>query len=124
MHNLKELKIWQESMSLTKMVYSITQGFPNHEKFGLTSQINRCAVSVPSNIAEGVGRNSDNELIRFLNISIGSLFELDIQLILSNEFGYLDYDHFQQVESIMGTLKKRIISFRIKLERSRYQKVH
>lgn len=120
MHNLKELKIWQESMSLTKAVYSLTQNFPDHEKFGLMSQINRCAVSVPSNIAEGVGRNSDKELIRFLNISLGSLFELDTQLILANEFGYLDYDHFQQLESSLDVLKKRIISFRIKLEKHKH----
>ena len=123
MHNLKELKIWQESMSLTKMVYSMTKNFPDHEKFGLTSQINRSAISIPSNIAEGVGRNTDNELIRFLNISIGSLFELDTQIILAKEFGYLNYDHFQELEADMDILKKRIIAFRIKLEKSKYQKI-
>lgn len=110
-------------MRIAKTVYSITREFPDHEKYGLASQINRSAVSVPSNIAEGVGRNSGNELIRFLNISIGSLFELDTQLILANEFGYLEYDHFRRIELNIDVLKKQIISFRIKLEKNRFHKV-
>jgi four helix bundle protein len=89
MHNFKELKVWQEAMSLAKDVFVITRNFPSEEKFGLTSQINRCSVSVPSNIAEGAGRQSDKEFNQFLNIALGSSYELETQLLLSNDFNYI-----------------------------------
>ncbi|MDR0801034.1 four helix bundle protein [Fluviicola sp.] len=81
-HNFRELKIWKESMALVKEVYALTSELPAEEKFGLISQINRCAVSVPSNIAEGSGRTSTKEFIHFLNIAISSSYELETQLIL------------------------------------------
>ncbi|MFC6996213.1 four helix bundle protein [Rufibacter roseus] len=81
MHNFKELKIWQEAMTLAKKVFELSASFPANEKYGLTSQINRSAVSVPSNIAEGAGRGSDKEFIQFLNIARGSAFELETQLL-------------------------------------------
>ena len=89
MHNFKELKVWQEAMSLAKDVFVITRNFPSEEKFGLTSQINRCSVSLPSNIAEGAGRQSDKEFNQFLNIALGSSYELETQLLLSNDFNYI-----------------------------------
>ncbi len=81
-HNFRELKIWKESMELVKVIYSVTSQLPMEEKFGLVSQINRCAVSMPSNIAEGSGRTSNKEFLHFLNIAISSSYELESQLIL------------------------------------------
>jgi four helix bundle protein len=81
-HNFRELKIWRESMNLVKHVYALTNELPVNEKFGLISQIQRCAISIPSNIAEGSGRSSEKEFLHFLNISISSSYELETQLIL------------------------------------------
>jgi four helix bundle protein len=89
MHNFKELKIWQESMNLAKDIFSLTKKFPSEEKYGLISQLNRAIVSVPSNIAEGAARDSQKEFNQFLNISLGSCFEIETQLILANEFNYI-----------------------------------
>jgi len=89
MHNFRELKIWQKSISLVTDVYGNTMSFPNSEKFGLTNQIRRSAVSVPSNIAEGCGRNSDKELVHFLGISNGSSFELETQLIIAQNLKFI-----------------------------------
>jgi four helix bundle protein len=83
MHNFKELKVWQLSRTLVKEVYEVTAEFPVTEKYGLTSQLRRCVVSIPANIAEGAGRNTDKDFAHFLNISLGSAFELDTLLILS-----------------------------------------
>lgn len=83
MHNLKELKVWNKAIELATEVYQITADFPKEEKYGLTAQIGRSAVSVPSNIAEGAGRNSNKEFNHFLGISNGSSYELQTQLIIS-----------------------------------------
>ena len=84
-HNFRELKIWKESMNLVKQVYTLSTELPVNEKFGLISQIQRCAISIPSNIAEGSGRSSEKEFLHFLNISISSSYELETQLILLEE---------------------------------------
>jgi four helix bundle protein len=88
-NSYRDLIVWQKAMELTKQVYQMTISFPQDEVYGLTSQIRRCAVSIPSNIAEGRGRNSDKEFIRFLNIALGSLYELQTQLELAQAFQYL-----------------------------------
>ena len=77
--------VWQKSMQLAKNIYRITAKFPENEKYGLTSQLRRCAVSIPSNIAEGRGRGSGKEFIRFLQIALGSLYELQTQVELAVE---------------------------------------
>jgi four helix bundle protein len=81
-HNFRELKIWQNSMEIVKDVHVLTKTLPSDERVGLVSQINRSAVSMPSNIAEGTGRTSEKELHHFLNIAISSSYELETQLIL------------------------------------------
>lgn len=84
-HNFRELKIWQDAISLVKEIYSLTNDLPADERFGLVSQLNRCSISIPSNIAEGSGRTSEKEFIHFLRIAISSSYELETQLILVKE---------------------------------------
>nr|WP_321450441.1 four helix bundle protein [uncultured Carboxylicivirga sp.] len=79
MKNYRNLKIWQKGIQIVKMTYELTSKLPDSEKFNLVSQMNRSAVSIPSNIAEGSGRNSEKDFIRFLHVSMGSCFELDTQ---------------------------------------------
>ena len=116
MHNFKELKVWQEAMSLAKEVFIVTRNFPSEEKYGLISQINRCSVSIASNIAEGAGRGSDKEFNQFLNIALGSCFELETQLLLSNEFNYITKEQTQlltekacKVQRMLNGLKKSVM---------------
>jgi four helix bundle protein len=97
MHNFKELKVWQVSRNLVKEIYEITSEFPATEKYGLVSQLRRCAVSVPTNIAEGAGRNTEKDFAQFLNISLGSAFELEIPLILSYDVNLISQ---QQLENL------------------------
>ena len=86
----KDLKVWQESMSLVILIYKVSEDFPKHEIYGLSSQIRRAAVSIPSNIAEGAGRNGENEFTRFLYIALGSLSEVETQLEISQRLGYIN----------------------------------
>lgn len=90
MHRFKELEIWKKGVSLTTNIYKATASFPKEEMYGLTSQIRRAAVSIPSNIAEGAGRNSDAEFVRFLSISSGSCCELETQLIIAVNLDFLN----------------------------------
>jgi len=85
----RDLLVWQKSMSLVTRIYQITKGFPREELYALTNQMQRCAVSVPSNIAEGHGRKSTKEYLRFLEIATGSLYELQTQLEISRNLDYL-----------------------------------
>jgi four helix bundle protein len=104
--NHKDLDIWKESMALAKDVYVLTKTFPKEELYGLTSQIRRSVVSIPSNIAEGAARNSDKEFIQFLYISLGSLSETETQLILSQDLGFIsNLDFLPKIEII----KKKIL---------------
>ncbi|MEP6648160.1 MAG: four helix bundle protein [Saprospiraceae bacterium] len=97
MHDYKKLKVWQMSMDLVTDVYNVTSSFPKTEIYGLTSQVRRSAVSMPSNIAEGAGRSSDLDFRNFLHYSYGSSCELDTQLIIASRLKYLginEYDDF------------------------------
>ena len=85
----KELKVWQRSYQLCLEIYKITKGFPDEEKYGLTSQLRRAAVSVPSNISEGYGRKTTPEYIQFLYIAYGSICEIETQILLSGDLGYI-----------------------------------
>ena len=87
MHNYKELKVWQKAVQLSTAVYSLCSELPAEEKYGLKSQMQRCSVSIASNIAEGAGRNSNKEFKYFLSIANGSCYELETQLIIVNEIG-------------------------------------
>lgn len=89
----ERLDAWRESMRLVKLVYAATQSFPKEEMFGLTAQMRRCAVSIPSNIAEGSARASRKELAQFLSVAKGSLSELETQMLIAADLGYLDMKH-------------------------------
>jgi len=109
MHNFKELKVWKQGMEIAKNSYLITKAFPAEERYGLTSQMNRSAVSIPSNIAEGCGRKSTKELYHFLNIALGSAFELETQLILSFDFGFIKEERFTKISSDICETQKMIV---------------
>ena len=86
MHQFKELGIWKKSRFFCSEIYSITSTFPNDEKFGITNQLRRASVSIPSNIAEGSSRNSNKDFSRFLEIAIGSAYEIETQLLIALDF--------------------------------------
>ena len=115
MRSYRDLKVWQKSMLLVSDVYLITRTFPKEEVYGLVSQIRRSAVSIPSNIAEGYGRNSTNDYIRFLQIASGALYELQTQLEISMKLGYLLRDGFERVYEQSREIERMLSSLIKKL---------
>lgn len=113
MNNFKELKVWQKSVKFAVFVYSCTRKFPKEEKYGLSSQINRCAVSIASNIAEGCGRNLEKEFSQFLAIANGSSYELETQLIIANSIGILSTDDFEKSTKDINEIQKMIFALNI-----------
>ena len=111
MHNLKELKIWSKAMDLAVDVYKATSNFPNDERFGLISQLRRAAVSIPSNIAEGAGRNSNKEFCNFLGIANGSSYEVQTQLVISNKLSLLNTDLLNGLLGQIEELQKMNYAF-------------
>jgi four helix bundle protein len=98
----KDLKVWQESIDMVTTIYDKTKSFPKEELFSLTSQSRRCAISIPSNIAEGAARESNKEFLRFLFIAQGSVSELDTQLLIANKLSFLgNEDYFQTIEKLI-----------------------
>jgi len=116
MHNYKELKIWKKSIDLAEDVYKHLNSYPNDERYNLTAQLRRCSVSIPSNIAEGAGRNSDKDFMRFLGIALGSAFELQTHLILSNRLKLLSDIDFDELNDSLDELMKMIWGFKKSLE--------
>lgn len=109
----KDLEAWKKSIDLVTKVYSLVNNFPEDEKFGLISQIKRAAVSVPSNIAEGAARFSNKEMLRFLDISLGSLAELETQFIIAERLNFFQntnlYEDINEVAAIISGLKKYLL---------------
>lgn len=101
MHNYKKLNVWSSSISLVKNIYKLTNKFPKEELFILTQQIRRAAISIPSNIAEGAGRNSNAQFKNFLQISLGSCYEAETQLIIAKELEYI-------TEEELGIISKEL----------------
>ena len=97
MSDYKQLKVWEKSHQLTLNVYQVTASFPKEEMYGLTSQIKRAAASIPANIAEGSGRGSNNELIRFLRIATGSAYELEYHIFLAYHLGFIEETNYQNL---------------------------
>jgi four helix bundle protein len=111
MHNFRELRIWQRSMDLAEAIYKITATFPKEERFGLVSQLNRCAVSVPSNISEGAGRATNKQFKHFLEFSMGSCNELQTQFELANRFNYITKDSLDKIIVEALQVYKMILAF-------------
>jgi len=111
MSTFRDLKIWQKSMQLVTRIYDETRTFPAEEKYGIISQIRKSAVSVPSNIAEGYGRHSDGEFTRFLNIAMGSLFEMQTQIQISVNLNYLDKESGIELFAASREIERMLSSF-------------
>lgn len=109
-NSYRDLLVWQRSMSLVTEVYKITQSFPSSELYALTSQIRRSAVSIPSNIAEGYGRNSTADYKRFLQIAVGSLFELQTQIEIAFNLNYVSKDIFDEIFEKAKELDRMLLS--------------
>jgi len=115
MHNFKELIVWQKARLLVKDLYIIVKGFPEDEKYGIISQIKRSSVSIPSNIAEGSGRNTGNDFCRFLDIATGSSYELETLIILSFDLDFLGETEYYNFISQIEEIQKMIYSLRTRI---------
>ena len=118
MHNYKNLHIWQEGINLARKIYEVTSTFPSNEKYGIVSQMTRAAVSIPSNIAEGAGRNSNKDFANFLSIAIGSIFELHTQITICEQIGYIDQETAKQIDQQIYTLQQQITAYKQRIEGS------
>jgi four helix bundle protein len=107
--DFKKLRVWEQAHKLTLDIYKATAAFPNHENYGLTNQIRRAAASIPTNITEGCGRNSQAEFAHFLQIAMGSASEVEYQLILAHDLYYLNDDCFQTL-SEQNILTKKMLN--------------
>ena len=117
MRNFKELKIWQKGFSIAVNCFKLTATFPKEEKYGITSQITRCGVSIPSNIAEGSSRTSEKDYNRFIEISLGSSFELETQLLIAKAVSYGDEELRNGILKDIDEEQKMLISFMGKLNK-------
>ena len=115
MRDFRKYDIWIDSMGLVDDVYVFVEAFPNTEKYGLSSQITRSAVSIPSNIAEGASRNSEKDFARFLEIALGSTFELETQLIIASKRKYISEGSLEVTVKKLSSLQKRIYGLRRKI---------
>jgi len=106
--NYKELNVWQKSYKLCLHTYKITKHFPKDEMYGLTSQIRRSAVSIPSNIAEGYGRKTTLEYVRFLYIAYGSVCELETQMMISGDLGYVEKESLKELREEIGDVESML----------------
>lgn len=116
MHNIKELKIWNKAIDLAMKIYDLSAKFPSDERFGLISQIRRCAISIPSNISEGAGRNTKGEFKQFLGIANGSCYELQTQIVIANKLGFIDEDECMSVLDSLDELQKMNYKLQIALK--------
>jgi four helix bundle protein len=111
MSTFRDLLIWQKSMSFVTKIYKQTNKFPDEEKFGLVSQLRRSAISVPSNMAEGYGRNSNKDFIRFLNIAMGSLFEIQTQIQIAYNLKFIEQQNFDELFEQSREIERMMSSF-------------
>jgi four helix bundle protein len=116
MSTFRDLIIWQKSMHLVTEIYQITTVFPKEEIYGLTSQIRRCAISIPSNIAEGYGREGNKDYLKFLNIAIASLFEMQTQLEIAFNLYYINETQFKKTFEESREIERMLSSFYKKIK--------
>jgi len=115
MHQFKELQIWKKSRLFCSKIYNVTATFPSEEKFGIINQLRRASVSIPSNIAEGSSRNSNKDFARFLEIAIGSAYEVETQLLISSDLGFINEKNTTELISLLGEITKMTSRFRATL---------
>lgn len=108
--NHKDLDVWKKSMDLVEEIYKITNTFPESEKFGLTNQIRRASISIPSNISEGAARKTDKEFVQFLYIALGSLSELETQYLIAIRLHYIQEN--KEIENKLNEIKRMIVGLR------------
>jgi len=118
MKTYRELLVWQKSIAFVTQIYKSVKGFPTEELYGLTSQIKRCAISIPSNIAEGYGRKSKKDYIRFLQIAMGSVFEIQTQLEISKNLDFLSESRFSELYESSREIERMLSSLISKLNSS------
>lgn len=117
MRNYRDLEVWNKAHALTLYLYKIARAFPRDEVYGLTSQLRRAAASIGANLAEGCGRQTDNEMARFLKITLGSASELDYHLLLSRDLGWLKGEDYEYAEKELTRIRKMLRSFLVAIER-------
>ena len=115
MRDFRKLKIWEKAHYFTLQVYKITKNFPSNERFGLTVQLRRASASVPTNIAEGCGRDSERELARFMSIAAGSASEVEYQLLLACDLNYIQDETYGELNQQVNEVKRMLNSFIKKL---------
>jgi four helix bundle protein len=111
MKNYKELNVWKKGIEIVKVTYQLSKSFPSEEKFGLVSQMTRSAVSISANIAEGSSRNSDKDYARFLQIALGSAFELQTYFVIGKEMGWISLSEFEVSDKLLEEEIKMIHAF-------------
>ncbi len=111
MKDFRTLKVWQKAHQFALAVYKTTKDFPREELYGLTSQIRRSSISIPTNIAEGAGRFTDKDFARFLQISMGSASEAEYQLLLARDLGFMNDEHYNTLQTQVVDVKKMLASF-------------
>ena len=116
MHRFKDLEIWKLSREFCSQIYTTTTTFPDSEKFGLTNQLRRASVSVPSNIAEGCSRSSNKDFSRFIEISIGSIYEIETQLLIAFDLGYINQTKLDELLYNLDIIIKKTSKFRSTLK--------
>jgi four helix bundle protein len=116
MKTFRDLLIWQKAMALVTNCYTISTDFPKDEQFGLTSQIRRCSISIPSNISEGFGRGTNKDYYRFLTISLGSLFEFQTQIEITYNLKYISLEKFNRLYEDSRELERMLTSFMNKIK--------
>ena len=109
MHNFRELEVWKKAIELTTLYYNISKTFPKDEQFGLTSQSRRSLVSIPSNIAEGAGRDTDKQFVQFLSIGIASSFEFETQLLVAKNLDYISAKTFDLVFNDLRHIQNMLV---------------
>ena len=111
MRDFRKIQVWQKSHELTLRLYKVTLVFPKEELYGLTSQIRRAGASIPANIAEGCGRDTQTELTRFVHIASGSASELDYHLLLAHDLGLIEKGIYQELETAVSEIKRMLYGF-------------
>ena len=109
MKSHKDLEVWKRSIDLVKTIYTVTKSFPKEEIYGLTNQVRRAAVSIPSNIAEGAARNYKKEFIQFLYVALGSIAELETQIIISQNLSFIKNADSEKIQNELFSIKNMVI---------------